>query len=48
MTNYVKYPHTAIFTGLMGCRKSHFVLDFIEKEYKESVYGKTKRRYTMR
>ena len=34
MTEHIKEePHTAIFTGLMGCGKTHLVLDFIEKEY---------------
>ena len=32
MTNYIKEPHTAIFTGPMGCGKTHLVLDLIEKE----------------
>ena len=34
MTNYVKEPHTAIFTGPTGCGKTQRVLDLIEKEYK--------------
>ena len=33
MTGYIKEPHTSIFIGQMGCRKTHFVLDLIEKEY---------------
>ena len=33
MTNYVKEPHTAIFTSQTGSGKTHFVLDLIEKEY---------------
>ena len=33
MTGYVKEPHTVIFTGPMGCGKTHIVLDLIEKEY---------------
>ena len=34
MTERIKEePHTAIFTGLMGCGKTHLVLDFIEKDY---------------
>ena len=33
MTEYIKDPHTTIFTGPTGCGKSHFVLDLIEKEY---------------
>ena len=32
MTNYIKEPHTTIFTGPMGCGKTHLVLDLIEKE----------------
>ena len=34
MTDYVKEPHTTIFTGQTGCGKTHLVLDLIEKEYK--------------
>ena len=26
-------PHTAIFTGPMGCGKTHLLLDLTEKEY---------------
>ena len=33
MTGYIKEPHTTIFTGQMGCGKTHLVLDLIEKEY---------------
>ena len=33
MTDYVKEPHTTIFTGPTGCGKTHLVLDLIEKEY---------------
>ena len=33
MTEYVKEPHTAIFTGQIKCGKTHFVLDLIEKEH---------------
>ena len=33
MTGYIKEPHTVIFTGPMGCGKTHIVLDLIEKEY---------------
>ena len=33
MTDYIKEPHTTIFTGPTGCGKTHFVLDLIEKEY---------------
>ena len=31
--DYIKEPHTTIFTGQMGCGKTHLVLDLIEKEY---------------
>ena len=34
MTNYVKDPHTAIFSGPTGCGKTQRVLDLIEKKYK--------------
>ena len=34
MTNYVKDPHTAIFSGCTSCGKTQRVLDLIEKEYK--------------
>ena len=34
MTNYVKEPHTAIFSGPTGCGKTQKVLDLIEEEYK--------------
>ena len=33
--DYIKEPHTTIFTGQMGCGKTHLVLDLIEKEYKK-------------
>ena len=33
MTEYIKEPHAAIFTGQTGCGKIHLVLDLIEKEY---------------
>ena len=33
MTGYIKKSHTAIFTGLIGCGKTHLVLVLIEKEY---------------
>ena len=33
MTDYIKKPHTTIFTGPTGCGKTHLVLDLIEKEY---------------
>ena len=35
MTDYIKEPHTTIFTGQTGCGKTHHVLDLIEKEYKK-------------
>ena len=33
MTDHIKELHTTIFTGPMGCGKTHLVLDLIEKEY---------------
>ena len=33
MTDYIKEPHATIFTGRTKCRKTHLVLDLIEKEY---------------
>ena len=33
MTGYIKEPHTTIFTGPTGCRKTYLVLDLIKKEY---------------
>ena len=33
MTDYIKEPHTAIFTGQTKSEKIHLVLDLIEKEY---------------
>ena len=33
MTEYIKEPHTAIFTGQTNCGKTHHVLGLIEKEY---------------
>ena len=33
MTDYIKEPHTTIFTGQTGCGKTHLILDLIEKEY---------------
>ena len=33
MTDYIKKPHTTIFTGQNGCGKTHLVLKLIEKEY---------------
>ena len=39
MTKYFKKPHTTIFTGQMGCGKTHLVLELIDKEYnKHSDY----------
>ena len=35
MTDYIKKPHTTIFTGQTGCEKAHLVLDLIEKEHKK-------------
>ena len=32
MADYIKEPHTRIFTGPTDCGKSHFVLELIEKE----------------
>ena len=34
MIDYVKEPHTAIFTGPTSCGKTQRVLDLIEKKYK--------------
>ena len=34
MIDYVKTPHTTIFSGPTGCGKTQRVLDLIEKEYK--------------
>ena len=31
MTGYIKEPNTSIFTGQMGCGKTHLAFDFIEK-----------------
>ena len=33
MTDYIKEPHTTIFTGQTKFGKTHLVLDLIEKEY---------------
>ena len=33
MTDYIKEPHTTIFTGPTGCGKAHLVLDLTEKKY---------------
>ena len=33
MTDYIKKPHAAIFTGRICCGKTHLILDLIEKEY---------------
>ena len=33
MTDYIKEPHTIIFTCPTGCGKTHLFLDLIEKEY---------------
>ena len=32
---YIKKPHTTIFTGQTGCEKTHLVLDLIKKKYKK-------------
>ena len=37
MTDYIKEPHTTIFTCQTGCGKTHLVLDLIEKEYKKKI-----------
>ena len=34
ITGYIK-KHAGLFTGLMGCGKTHLVLDLIENEYKK-------------
>ena len=31
MMNYIKEPQTTIFTSPTGCRRTHLVLDLIEK-----------------
>ena len=33
MANYIKYPHTAIFTGFVACEKSRCTLDLMEKKH---------------
>ena len=33
MIQYIKEPHTAIFSGQTGCGMTHLVLELIEKEY---------------
>ena len=33
MTGSIKKPHASIFIGHMGCGKTHFVLELIEKEH---------------
>ena len=33
MTENIKEPHTAIFTGQTKCRKTDLVLDLIENQY---------------
>ena len=33
MTEYIKDPHTTIFSRPTGCGKTHLVLELIEKEY---------------
>ena len=36
MTGYIKKPHTSIFLGQTGCRKTHLVLELIEKQYNKN------------
>ena len=36
MTEYIKKPHTSIFTGLTGCGKTHLVLELIENQYNKN------------
>ena len=38
MADYIKDPHTAVFTGPTCFRKSHLVLDLIEEEHKKHYY----------
>ena len=33
MTEYIKEPHTAMFIGQTGSRKTHLVLELIENQY---------------
>ena len=33
MTEYIKEPHTAMFTGQTNCGKTHLVLELIENQY---------------
>ena len=33
MTGYIKKPHVSILIGQTGCRKTHLVLELMEKEY---------------
>ena len=33
MADYIKKRHTSIFTGQIGCGKTHLVLDLIENQY---------------
>ena len=35
MTDYIKEPHTTVFTSPTGCGNIHLVLGLIEKEYKK-------------
>ena len=32
--NLPKFPHSAIFVGIMACGKTEFLLDLFETEYK--------------
>ena len=34
--DYIKEPHTAIFTGQTKCGKTHLILDLIEKQYSKN------------
>ena len=36
MAGYIKKPHMTIFTGQIGCGKTHLVLDLTEKEYNKN------------
>ena len=36
MTDYIKDPYTAIFTGPTCCGKSHLALDLLEKKIQQA------------
>ena len=36
-TEFIKHPHTAIFSGPTGAGKTHLVLDMIETQYNKYV-----------